>query len=173
MSIDEVSIVDDSRDEEALKREFAYELYSGKDPSEIASRLFPDDFAYRMRVSISWPNDPIVVEEFTRLSGGKKAGEDKEIVLPSKERHLEMLYDIFKSNENRVQDRLMASMQISQLRGFVAEKNEGTTINNKVLVITRSSSDEDWEKKVARNQKDLMNGVVKVEALDMGGEVDE
>lgn len=146
------------------KKQFAQLLVDGMDENKAAFEIFPKDPANRMKASIQWRTDSEVIAFTKEILGIDK----KESKLMTKEEHIEMLEEIFKDSELDPKHRLVASEQIAKMQGFISEKKEqNTTINNKIMVVTKSVTDEEWEEKAKRNQSNLMKGIIEVKAVDV------
>lgn len=145
------------------KRQFAQLLVDGMDENKAAFEIFPKDPANRMKASIQWRTDSEVIAFTKEILGIDK----KESKLMTKEEHVEMLEEIFKDSELDPKHRLVASEQIAKMQGFISEKKEtNTTINNKIMVVTRSNTDQEWEKSVAKQQERLVNDVLVIKQID-------
>lgn len=142
---------------EEEKRQFAKLIIDGLDENKAAFTIFPKDPANRMKASIQWSKDSEVLA-FTKEILGISAPEK---TLPTKEEHISELYGIFRDGEVGVRERLVASEQISKMQGFISDaKEKNTTVNNKIMIVTRSATDDDWEKAIQAQQNKLVAEVL-------------
>jgi hypothetical protein len=149
------------------KKAFAKALIEHPDEHLKAGFLaFKNNAQLAMKASIQWVSDEIVCTEMKRLMGLT----EPESNLPTKEEHCEKLYKIFDS-DLPLKDRLVASDQIMKIQGFVNPDKGNTTVNNKILIMSNSGTDEDWEKKIAKQQQDLVERTLKtIEVRDVSNE---
>jgi hypothetical protein len=147
---------------ESEKRQFAQALIDGLDAGRAAFKVFPTDGANRMKAILQWEKDTEVIAYTKEILGIKEPQIDK------REAHIQKLNDIFDDEDVAPRDRLVASMQIAQIEGFIAEKVEkNTTINNKILIIPRSATNEEWEKSIKEQQEKLVADTLVVKEVDI------
>jgi hypothetical protein len=158
-------------DETEQKKAFARELVRMPDDVFRAATIaFPRDMVTAMKASNMWVSDDVVIEEVKKLKGLN----ENEFGLPSKEEHVGELYEIFRDGSLPLRERLVASDQITKIQGFVTDKKEqNTTINNKIMIVTKALTNEEWEKKAQINQDNLMKGIIEVKALDVTENADK
>lgn len=154
---------------EIEKKKFAKCLVDGMEDMKAAFEVFPTDGKERMKAANLWRKDSEVQAHVKELLGVT----EPEKVLPTKEEHIGELYEIFRDGEVGVRERLVASEQISRMQGFIVEKTEkNTTINNKILIIPRSGTDEEWERSIKKQQEELVANTLVIKEIDVT-EIDE
>lgn len=146
------------------KRAFADELYKDPtDPSECSARLFtdPKDARWRIIATTSWTDDEVVLARLEEI-GAKPIRDEKEI---SVEAQCERYLQIYQNSEN-AKDQVLALSQIDKIKGFDKSAGNNVTINNqKVIVVPRAISDEEWEANAKRQQNNIKNGIVDKRAI--------
>lgn len=146
---------------ELEKKKFAQCLVDGMEDMKAAFEVFPTDGKERMKAANLWRRDEEVKGYINEILGVSDKEEPK---LMSKEEHIEVLQDIFKdeSKEYGLRERLVASEQIAKMQGFITEKKETNNINNKIIVVTRSATNEDWAKGIENQQKQLVERTIEI-----------
>lgn len=159
------------------KRAFAKCLIDGMDTTRASMTVFPITETLteqeknhirskRMIAAVQWETDKEVLAYTKEIMGVEEPLPE----LMSKEDHIKELEKIFKDEENKgyaLRERLVASDQIAKMQGFVTPEKGNTTVNNKIMVITNSGTDDEWAEKIKRNQENLRKGIIEVKAIEV------
>ena len=147
------------------KKAFADELIKDpSDPFECARLVFPDpkDMRYIIIASTSWVSDELVRERLMEITGSDKVDDPREI---SVEAQCKRYLEIYNTSEN-AKDQVLALSQIDKIKGFDKSSNSNVVINNnKVMVVPRALSNEEWEANAKRQQERITNGIVDERAV--------
>jgi hypothetical protein len=146
-------------DEHALKERFVREWLLCNDPFKAALSVIPNDTGKALRISTEWPQDEYVLELRSEII----ASEGSDAFLPSKDELAREIY--LDAKTMRVpEDRLKGFRLYAEIRGFISKPGgNSTTVNNftdnrSVMVVKDHGSNDDWERKLAANQKKLIAG---------------
>lgn len=149
------------------KKQFADELAKDPlNPSDCSYRVFPEpeNMRFKVTATVSWINDPIVKARLLEITGSDKVDDGKEI---SVEAQCKRYLEIYEQSENP-KDQVLALSQIDKIKGFDKSAGNNVTINNqKVIVIPRALSNDEWEANAKRQQENLANGIVDVRAIEV------
>jgi hypothetical protein len=149
------------------KKQFADELAKDPlNPSDCSYRVFPEpeNMRFKVTATVSWINDPIVKARLLEITGSDKVDDGKEI---SVEAQCNRYLKIYEQSENP-KDQVLALSQIDKIKGFDKSAGNNVTINNqKVIVIPRALSNDEWEANAKRQQENLANGIVDVRAIEV------
>lgn len=153
--------------ERELKLAFARAwLKAPKNPFEAARTVFGLNTGAALHAATNWTTDAEVLAECARL----KEDEGAKSFLTSKE---ELARKILEAVEDPpletqggwqaripIEDKLKAFKLYAEVMGYIEKPqaviNNNPVTNNRVMVVKDSGSDEDWEKKAARQQKELI-----------------
>lgn len=164
--------------ETSEKKSFAKCMIDGMDTTRASMTVFPitenlneqeknQIRSKRMIAALQWEKDLEVVAFTKEIMGITEPVPE----LPTKEEHVEKLYGIFDDDSLSLRERLVASDQISKIQGFIVDKKEqNTTVNNKIMIVTKSISDEEWVQKAKLNQENLIKGIIEVKAVDVSND---
>ena len=141
---------------QSLLLRFAAAIAEGEHPYKAAlAVLGATETSQALKVHKLWANDPIVINEVSRINNILEEGD----VGLSKVAFLTKLLDTHKELKDG-KDKIAALRLYAEVRGFL-KKDEGVTVNNvtnKVLVVNSAGADDDWERKVQRQQLRLIQG---------------
>lgn len=148
--------------DEELKAQYARLLLKVDDPFKAALHLFPDNTSRALRVANEWPNDPEVVAAQAEL-----LDEDGEIsFLPTKAAFARKIWDRMEEERIAPEDFAKLGKLYADVRGFIEKpqtniNNNVNNVNNRVMIIRETGTDEDWEAKLRKQQEDLTNASTK------------
>lgn len=142
----------------SLLLRFAAAIAEGEHPYKAALAVLGEtETSQALRVHKLWANDPIVINEVSRINNTLEV--DNEGL--SKVEYLRTLLDMITTKDLKDgKDKIAALRLYAEVRGFL-KKDEGVTVNNvtnKVLVVNSAGADDDWERKVQRQQLRLIQG---------------
>lgn len=141
-------------DESKYKAAFAALLLENPaNPFQAASGVFPDDTRRALWVATHWLNDAEVRKEMERL---RTRGADLD-ALPTKAELARRAWEL--TDKGLFEDRIKAMKLYAEIRNFI-EKAPPVAVNvnqNRVMIIRDQGTNEEWEKKVAKQQADLLN----------------
>lgn len=145
-----------TEDDEAHKTAFAVAfLKTPDDAFKAACTVFPDDMGKALRAAHTWQKDSFVVYEMERLTG--EDGEDA--FLPGKAELCRKIWSKLNKEFVDNEDFTKLAKLYADVRGFIQKAD--TTVNvavvNKVMVVKDLGSNEEWESKAERQQRELLN----------------
>jgi hypothetical protein len=139
------------------KLKYAELRSKGIEPFHAARQIFPDDNlqGFALKISQEWEHEEVVVEKLKEV----KETEDPEERLLSKadlceqiEQDLERCFDY----ETKIK---LLDLYV-KIRGFYVKPQEGTgnttNIQNNIMMVPCSSSDEEWEQNMKAQQAKLI-----------------
>lgn len=149
-------------EEAEAKKAFALAwLREPKDAFKAALAVFGQDTRAALNASTFWINDSEVLAEKDRLIQAAENGEDS--FLPSKVEMLSDLYQLTKSTYVEGKDKVAAFKLYAEVRGWTPKAgptvnvDNSKVVNNKVMVIQDHGSDNDWQEKLLRQQRQLIS----------------
>lgn len=163
------------------KKAFAKCLIDGMDTTRASMTVFPITETLteqeknhirskRMIAAVQWETDKEVLAYTKEIMGVEEPLPE----LMSKEDHIKELEKIFKDEDGKgyaLRERLVASDQIAKIQGFINPDKGNTTVNNKLLIMYNSGTDDEWEKKIAKQQSDLVERTLKtIEVKDVSND---
>lgn len=146
-------------DNETEKRS-AFAMALAQTPNDAfgaALRVFGDDTGTALSVYAVWAKDPEIIAEANK----QRDLIDPAARMPHREAIALEVLEIGRSEKHKVEDRLKAYKLYGEMMGIIEKPN--TTINNQVNVSNRvmlvpvSSSDEEWERRLYKQQTALVN----------------
>lgn len=141
---------------QSLLLRFAAIVAEGEHPYKAALAVLGEtETSQALKVHKLWAKDPIVVNEINRINAVLEEGD----VGLSKSDFLRKVLDTHKELKDG-KDKIAALRLYAEVRGFL-KKDDGVTVNNvtnKVLVVNSAGADDDWERKVQRQQLKLIQG---------------
>lgn len=145
----------------AFKKRFAEEYIACGNATEAAKKVFGDNVSMAVIAGVKWIKDPEVMQ-FIEEYGD--VGDDADLSLDSQcKRYLE----IYNRTQN-VKDKISALNSIDRIKGYDKPSVSNVTVNNnKVMIVPRCGSDEEWEKKAVEQQKMLMQDDIVVVSEDV------
>lgn len=142
-------------DDIALKKEYAAALLRWPDdPVKAAQSVVGGDTQRAIQISIRWPRDPVVVAHKEELIEEHGA----EAFTLSKAELINKLVTIADGERVDAKDRIAALAKVAEIRGFIEKPGTKVEINNvapRVMLVRDSGSDDDWERKLAEQQRKL------------------
>lgn len=142
-----------SNAETLLKERYVEEWVRHGDPFKAALALYPYDSGMALKISATWPLDPEV------LSLRRAIGCDETGLIPSRE---ELISKVMKAAEEApmTEDKLKGFRLVSEMCGYIqkpeiAIDNRSITVNNRVMAVRDHGSDEEWEQRLAEQQRSL------------------
>lgn len=139
----------------AYKRAFAEALLRcPTEPFRAATAAFGMNTALAMQASQQWVFDPEIYRIQTELL--REHGEDA--YLPSKAVLIQRIMALADNEQYSAKERLAAYDTVAELRGFKPKKDEGlvTINNNKVMIVERYGTDDDWSEAARAQQAKLI-----------------
>lgn len=150
-------------DELAQKLSFARALIRDQtNPLGAAMAVFGENMGEALRVYLVWANDPVVLEEITklRIEHGDRA------FLPSLEDAAAMLLrEAKKAIEDKDRRGFVAIMkQFNEVMGYIQKPgitvNNNPNLGNSVMEVPTYASSDDWAKAAAQHQQGLTSANV-------------
>lgn len=147
--------------EDENKTAFAVEfLKSPNDAFKAALNVFPSDTGRALRAAHEWPKDAFVLAEQERLSSEHGEG----AFLPTKSDLSRAIWERLTPTEgvNRVShdDFVKLARLYAEVRSFIVKPETNVNVavtTNKVMVVKDLGSNEEWEMKAAKQQRELVN----------------
>ena len=147
-------------EDEDLKRKYAELLLkTPEDPFKAACVLFPTNTNKAVWVSDNWSLD----EDVLAFQNELLTERDEESFLPSKSEFARKIWQKMNNTHVDVDDYTKLGRLYADVRGFI-EKPQ-TTINNntqnvanRVMVISDKGTEDEWEAKLLKQQKELVSG---------------
>ena len=149
----------EQENEEELKAEFArLLLQTPDDPFKAALALFPENTNRALRVANEWPRDLAVVEARKELV--EDEGEDA--FLPGKAHLARSIWDRMHKETTDTENFAKLGKLYADVRGFIEKpqtniQNNIQNTTNKVMVIRESSTSDEWETNLRKQQDRLTN----------------
>lgn len=144
-------------DDEENKTAFAVEfLKSPDDAFKAALQVFPHDTGQALRAAHTWPKDPFVVAETERLSG--ELGDDA--FLPGKAELCRNIWARMQKDFVSSEDFVKLAKLYAEVRSFIEKPNTNVNVavvTNKVMVVKDLGTNDEWEMKAERQQRELLN----------------
>lgn len=149
-------------EEEQQKRLYASALLKNSENPFLAALSVFTDRGFAFQISQTWPVDPLVLEYQKELVA--EFGE--EAFLPDKADWLRTVWKRMNSDYTETPDFTKLADLYAKARGFypgmggMSIENTNNTVNliSKVMVVSDSGTDEEWESKVRAQQKKLTSG---------------
>ena len=135
------------------KRDFAKAMRRyPNDAYRAACIVFPNDAALAQRISITWQFDPHVMAMMDST--------DVEIQLPPKDQVCLEVIELARTAIDP-KDKLAAFKLYAELNGMVQKEQTNVNVNiaNKVMQVSNSGSDEQWELAALKNQRMVTESV--------------
>lgn len=139
------------------KSDYAYALLkTPNDPFKAALVVFPSSHGVALQVSNEWPYD----NEVIRFMGKHLDEYGEESFLPTKSQFLSTLWDKLEKTKDASDYTRLADVY-AKARGFYPQKGVGDTSINvtgescKVMIVKACATDEEWETKIAEQQRKL------------------
>jgi len=143
------------KDAEAKKAKFAALLMNTpNEPFVAAMGVEPDNNGIALWIATHWIGDDEVLAHQKRL---RESGEDLNN-LPNKAAQLAEIWKL--TQHGLYEDRIKAHKLYADIKGHIEKPQPAVSVNvnnNRVMVIRDQGSDDDWEKKVAKQQSDLLS----------------
>lgn len=138
------------------KTRFAELLLKTPDnPFKAAMGICGEDTGRALLVSSEWPDDPFVISEQKRLLD--ELGADH--FLPTREELGRMVYQ--SAQDAKFEENKVKFLKLyADIRGFIAKPETNVTVqntNNRVMVVRENGSDDEWEQKLLKQQRGLVN----------------
>lgn len=144
-------------DSDENKKAFALALLKNpNDPFGAALKVFPRDTGYCLRIAQFWPNDEVVLAEQNRL----QSENDEMHFLPGKAELARQVWNRVSAENVSHDDFVKLAKLYADVRGFIAKDQPQVSVNvdnRRVMVVKDLGSDEDWEAKAERQQRELLN----------------
>lgn len=141
--------------EQEAKAKFAERLLRRPQAAfEVACELFgPMETGRALKASAEWPNDPYVLEIQAELI--EEHGEKH--FLPTKEEFARKVID-YADTIRSAEDKLKAYRLYAEVMGYI--EKPGVVVNNnvdnrRVMIVKDHGNDDDWERRLANQQKRL------------------
>jgi hypothetical protein len=146
--------------EPRFKEQFAQFLDAGFSPFIAAMKIWPHDAGLASMVAEQWPNDPYVIAT-RELAKEKQAAEKKPTGKVDQIKRIESKFHLMDAAEYLKAERLIAEMSghIEKAAPAAVNVNTGPVIE-RVLVVKDHGDDEAWERKLASQQGQLIEGNV-------------
>lgn len=156
----------DTNEELIKKKHFAAELLlvdisNRNDVFAAALKVYPNDYGAALRICDEWLEDPEVVAARIELIAGGVAFDDRDKL---RKELIDVLMTIVRDKGKFTEDRIKAAKEVAAISG-IAQENK-TTINNnvqnnittnKVMVVKDHGNDDEWERKLMKQQEELTN----------------
>lgn len=143
--------------EQEAKAKFAEELLRRPRAAfEIACELFgPMETGRALKASAEWPVDPYVLD----IQAGLIEEHGERYFLPTKEQFARQVID-YADTIRTPEDRLKAYRLYAEVMGFI--EKPGVVVNNnvdnrRVMIVKDHGNDDDWERRLVNQQKQLTN----------------
>jgi hypothetical protein len=150
-------MTDDRIDSEECKTAFAIELLKNPaDAFKAALQVFPDDTGLALRAAHTWPKDPFVLAEQVRIT----EDEGEAAFLPSKAELCRDIWARMKKDYISSEDYVKLAKLYAEVRSFIEKPNTNVNVavvTNKVMVVKDLGSNDEWEMKAERQQRELLN----------------
>lgn len=140
------------------KKLFAIELLkTPNEPFVAALKLFPNNNNRALRIATEWPRDSEVLEI---IQGVKDGGKELDF-LPSKADLARKVWDKLEQPWHDADGFTKLGKLYADVLGFIP-KAGGSNLNvqinnNKVMVIRDQGTNEQWEEKAVKQQRELLN----------------
>lgn len=141
------------------KAAYAAFLLQERDPFKAACMLCPDNTGDALWYATNWANDAEVLAELNKLrSDGKNIQS-----IASKHDLARFYWDMANDTRIEAKDRIAAAEKYGAVSGIHDPKANNTTninIDNapRVMVVKDHGSDDAWQAKIERQQRELVNG---------------
>jgi hypothetical protein len=164
--------------ESEFKRRFAVELLrTPTAPFEAAQRTFPGNITLAIFKSVSWPQDPEVLQYINELTETRAPLD----LLPTKDALGRAVFDLVHDMGRKmdVKERLAGYRLYGEIMGFIDKKGENAggvnvsvqnNIGNKVMIVKDHGTDDDWEAKLLAQQENLVAEARNTKIIDAAPE---
>jgi len=150
-------MIDDRINNEECKTAFAVELLKNPaDAFKAALQVFPDDTGLALRAAHTWPKDPFVLAEQERITSEEGEG----AFLPGKAELCRKIWERLQKDYVVTEDFVKIAKLYAEVRGFIEKPNTNIVTNvvtNKVMVVKDLGTNDEWEMKAERQQRELLN----------------
>jgi len=141
------------------KAAYAAFLLNEKNPFEAAKKLCPTDTGRALWVASNWANDPEVIAEVQRLKGDSR----NIMGIATRYELAKFYWDLANDKTIEPKDRIIAAEKYGAVAQIYDPKATNTTnikvdAAPRVMVVRDHGNDDEWEKKVERQQRELTNG---------------
>lgn len=126
------------------------------DPFKAALTLTGNDTQRSLRIANFWPGDATVIAAQNGI-----AAEDELEMLPGKADLCRIIWKRATREGIVDEDFVKVAKLYAEVRGYIAKPDNSVSVNlgvtNNVMVVTDMGTDEEWERKTAQQQRDLLN----------------
>lgn len=142
-----------------LKIAFARLLFLDPgNPFECGRKIFPDHTGFACMAAVEWKNDPAVIEEMERLALETPV----ENLIATKQEAMKNAWNMANDSSINPKERVAYLRLFAEMAEYMPEKSSVKNVQkneviNRVMVVKDHGSDEDWEAKVAEQQRKLIN----------------